>query len=87
MLRFVDDSTLHVRLWADCSGDWPRWGDYSFHYQAGDGQLRFRFDNTPDHSELSNYPHHLHVGDELRPEGPPTLREVVDRIRAYLGKQ
>jgi hypothetical protein len=60
-LRYHDDSTLHVELWADCSDDEPsiRWLHYSFHYQNADETLRFRYDNAPHHGDLPTFPHHL----------------------------
>lgn len=84
-LRFPDGSTLSLRLWADCSGDWPRWRTYSFHYSAADGSLRFRYDDTAHYPTLAGFPHHLHLQTgEVAPEDPPTLRTLIERIRPYL---
>ena len=60
-LLYPDDSALHIRLWADCSGEYPQWVSYSFQYQDAQGTLRFRYDNARDHPELPNFPHHLHL--------------------------
>ncbi|MEK7439379.1 MAG: DUF6516 family protein [Chloroflexota bacterium] len=39
--------------------------DYRYHWAAPDKQqLRRRWDNTPDHPELPNFPHHCHIESE-----------------------
>jgi len=39
--------------------------DYRYHWTSPDKQqLRRRWDNTPDHPELPNFPHHCHIESE-----------------------
>mgnify|MGYP001478778822 CR=1 FL=1 len=39
--------------------------DYRHHWtDHGKQALRRRWDNTPDHPELANFPHHIHVGNK-----------------------
>lgn len=39
--------------------------DYRHHWaKAERAQIRRRWDNTPDHPEVSTFPHHCHVGRE-----------------------
>jgi hypothetical protein len=39
--------------------------DYRYHWMdASKTVLRKRWDCTPDHPELPNFPHHVHIGDE-----------------------
>ena len=85
-LSYSDNSTLHVRLWVDCSGEYPRWISYSFQHQGAHDELRFRYDDARHHPELPNFPHHLHLGpdNEALPFGPPSLRDVATAIQWHL---
>ncbi len=58
---------------------------YSYHYQAADGQLLFRYDNAPHFPCLPGFPHHKHVGDKPpEPATPPDLSDVLREIDAFL---
>jgi hypothetical protein len=87
-LRYEDGSLLAVDLTADCSDDdlGVQWLSYSFHYQDRKNRQRFRYDNTPHHRTLANFPYHLHLGvaDVTLPEGPPAVRDVARRVQEYL---
>ncbi len=55
--------------------------DYRHQWMDGEKKaLRRRWDNTPDHPELENFPHHVHVGDEatIIPGHPTGLVELLD---------
>jgi hypothetical protein len=81
---FRPHSAFHVELGADCSGDFPVWFRYSFHY-IGPRRLGFRFDNSPHHRELANFPHHLHLSTgEILPLGPPAIRDVAAIVRWHI---
>lgn len=75
VLHYADDSTLHILLWADCSGDHVVWRHYSFNYLDARNAVRFRYDNAPHHPELPTFPDHLHWGgrggNTLRPAPTP----------------
>lgn len=55
---------------------------YSYHYQAADESLIFRYDDTPHHLHLTTFPHHKHDGDEKRiiEADPPSLEAVLREI-------
>ncbi len=39
--------------------------DYRYQWMDSEQQqLQRRWDNTPDHPELENFPHHIHIGSE-----------------------
>ncbi len=38
---------------------------YRYHSQRADGELMFRYDNTPHFPELPSYPHHKHLRDTV----------------------
>lgn len=54
--------------------------DYRYHWMDGNKCiLRKRWDNTPDHPELENFPHHLHIGDEstVIPSSPMSIISLI----------
>lgn len=81
---FCDTSELHIKdyLFVDATRK------YSYHWQDGDGTLRARWDNSPHHSQLSTYPHHLHTPCGVESSQTFTTVEVlnfiVERIRPNL---
>jgi hypothetical protein len=84
-LVYPDGSKLYVALEADCSGPFPVWGDYGFHYVGPDAALRFRFDNAPHYRGRQNFPYHLHLStDAVSPYGPPRIRQVAEAVLWHL---
>ena len=59
---------------------------YSYHRAVKSNQLIRRWDNTPHHPDLPDFPHHLHNGIkgavELRQ--PVSIFDVLDEIRRQL---
>ncbi|MCI0478449.1 MAG: DUF6516 family protein [Anaerolineales bacterium] len=55
--------------------------DYRHHWTDHAKQtLRRRWDNTPDHPELDNFPHHVHIGSkEVSVAGEPC--SIIDLLR------
>ena len=53
---------------------------YRYHYMRSDGELIFRYDNVPHHSEISTFPDHKHLSDSIVESGPVNLRDVVEEI-------
>ncbi len=60
--------------------------DYRHQWMMGDYQLRFRWDCTPHHPEISTHPHHCHVGSEglVEPSEPLTISDVLNLIQTNL---
>ena len=58
---------------------------YSYHWADKSNQLIRRWDNTPHHPDLPDFPHHLHDGatGTLEPSQPVSIFDVLDEI----GKQ
>ncbi len=82
-LILLDGSELYFRELVDVKADVLRLM-YSYHYQAPDDTLIFRYDDTPHHLQLTTFPHHKHDGNEKQIVAalPPTLRLVLDEIEA-----
>jgi hypothetical protein len=93
--RRVQDSGGYVRLraeltdgglleiseyWAETSGAELARLEYSFHWQAADGQLNVRWDNAAHHPELPNAPHHRHRAGGTA-EGNRELPTVTSVLR------
>jgi len=80
-LYFVDGSRLSFRELVDLSAKNVRLM-YSYHYQAANGSLIFRYDDTPHHRSLPGFPYHKHAGAETTviPASAPALVEVLAEI-------
>lgn len=57
---------------------------YSFHWQDMAGNLICRWDNTPHHPELDNFPHHIHTKDKVSASSEMDLRKVLSEAKAVL---
>ena len=82
-LYFADGSRLHFRELVEVQVRIVR-RMYSYHYQAADAALIFRYDDTPHHPGLSSFPHHKHAGSETNiiPAALPDLPTVLQEIEA-----
>lgn len=77
-MRFDNGSELHFREYVDTTQSQPRLM-YAYHFQDGDKQLRFRYDNAAHRPALSQAEHkHTANGVDLTPA--PTLQQVLDEI-------
>ena len=79
----VDESQLHFREFVNTQPKVDRF-TYVYHYQAADGSMIFRYDNTPHFPTLSSFPHHKHLSDGTSVEAcaAPTLAQVLAEIEA-----
>lgn len=57
---------------------------FSFHYQQADGALIFRYENSPHYPDLSTFPSHEHIGDEVVAAGPPGLADMLRDTAAII---
>ena len=51
---------------------------YRYHFQDGEYNLVFRYDNTPHFPEIATYPHHKHLPAETVPNHQPSIIEVIE---------
>ena len=56
---------------------------YSYHWESAEGELIFRWDNTPHFPNLPGFPHHVHDGrsDAVLPGQPMNIFAVLERIQ------
>ena len=77
-LQFNDTSELHFREFIDVSQPAVR-VMYAYHYQDGQNNLIFRYDNAAHNPPLPQ-PDHKHTGDAVDLSAAPSLRQVLDEI-------
>ena len=75
-ITFIDGSVLHVREYVSITER-----NYSFHWQNQEGLLILRWDNSPHHRHLPNFPHHYHENGDVKPCEEMHLDTVLDIIR------
>jgi len=68
----INDSILYIREYFN-----EEMMDYSYHWQAENGDLIQRWDNAPYHKEISTFPHHRHLGSDIFPSNEIGLEEVL----------
>lgn len=54
---------------------------YSYQWQEDDGKIIKRWDNSPHWKNISTFPYHMHIGDEVHPCPRMTVTDVIDEIR------
>ncbi|HAC64572.1 MAG TPA: hypothetical protein DCF68_13800 [Cyanothece sp. UBA12306] len=58
--------------------------DYRYHFQDEKNPLVFRYDSTPHFPNLSTFPHHKHLPNDVinsqKPEITQVLKEVIDLL-------
>jgi hypothetical protein len=80
-IYFRDGSLLHIREFVSVQHTIDRYM-YVYHYQDTNGNLIFRYDNTPHFPDISTFPHHKHAGRESAiiaanaPDVPMILQEI-----------
>ncbi len=53
---------------------------YRFNHSDGKGNMIFRYDNAAHHKETPAFPHHKHIGAEIKPSKEIGLAEVLSEI-------
>ncbi|MFH0775900.1 MAG: DUF6516 family protein [bacterium] len=83
-IYFIDGSVLHLREFADVREKIEVY-KYSYHYQKED-KLIFRYDNAKDSSarQLSTFPEHKHIGNEVTASKEPELSQILDEITEWI---
>ncbi|NUN65081.1 hypothetical protein HCU40_10020 [Pseudanabaena biceps] len=58
--------------------------DYRYHFQDGQNNLIFRYDNTPHFPNLSSFPHHKHLVDRAVSSDQPSIAMVIQEAITFL---
>lgn len=75
-IEFIDGSILYIKDYLFTDGK----RKYSYQWQTEAGSLISRWDNSPHHRNISTYPHHQHMPDEIIKSYKRNLREVLKII-------
>jgi hypothetical protein len=59
--------------------------DYRYHFQDGQNNLIFRYDSTPHFPNLSSFPHHKHLFDDVIACEKPDIADVLQEVMELLG--
>ena len=51
---------------------------YRYHFQDGQNNLVFRYDNTPHFQESENFPHHKHIQNEVIAADKPSILHIIE---------
>jgi len=54
---------------------------YRYHFQDGQYNLAFRYDNTPHFPGVETFPHHKHLSDRIVPSEQPSIFEAIEEAR------
>lgn len=58
--------------------------DYRYHFQDEKNQLVFRYDSTPHFPNLSNFPHHKHLPENVISSEKPKIIQVLREVAEIL---
>lgn len=58
---------------------------YSYYWLRPDGSTIIGWDNAPHHKEVQTFPHHKHIGKNIKPSEQTDIKEVMKFIRDFLG--
>ncbi len=72
------DAVLVIRQY------WRRGVLVAYGYYVRVGDYEEWWDNRPHHRDVPSYPHHRHVGDEVKPLLDPSLESFLARVKELL---
>ena len=58
--------------------------DYRYHCQDVQNHLIFRYDSTPHFPDLSSFPHHKHIPDDVIASEKPTIEQAVRKRLRFI---
>jgi hypothetical protein len=79
-LAFADQSYLEFSEYVQLVDGEIKVATYSYHWANSQDDLIMRWDNTPHFPKLSNFPHHIHHGQDVLPGQPVDIFLVLDEI-------
>jgi len=82
-IHFYGGSILHYFEIVETGKCYPQILKYSYQYIQDDLQI-FRYDDAPDHRDLSTFPHHKHIGsantERIESAYQPNLDNLFEEI-------
>ena len=82
-LRFLDNSLLEISEAIHISEVIYTWLSYRYHYQRSDGNIIFRYNNTPHHPDIVTHPEHKHIGESVVSAHRPDIETILLEAKKY----
>ncbi len=76
-INFINGSSLFIKDYLFLDGK----RKYSYHWQDANGKLITRWDNSPHHKEISTFPHHKHLLNDVVESKERIIKDVLKVIR------
>ncbi|BBD63199.1 hypothetical protein NIES2109_60490 (plasmid) [Nostoc sp. HK-01] len=83
-LRFNQTHLLEINEALLIIGNQLEFLDYRYHFQDERSCLVFRYDNTPHFPNLSTFPHHKHLPDDVISSAKPEITQVLKEATELL---
>lgn len=80
-LRFDNGSLLEINEAIVVDNGMLETLGYRYHLQRADGELIFRYDNTPHFPDLPEFPHHKHLRNTVIGSRKPELLAVLQEAK------
>jgi len=64
----------------------PKLRRYSYHVFAGK-KLIVRWDNAPHFKDVSTFPRHMHIGEEIKESKEMTIESVLEELKRMMSRQ
>ncbi|MBW1717312.1 MAG: hypothetical protein JRJ77_16070 [Deltaproteobacteria bacterium] len=80
-VRFPSGHMLELNEAIVGEGDHTRHLGYRYHFQDGENNVVFRYDNTPHFPSLDNFPHHKHLPDRVASVEQPSIVNAIKEAR------
>jgi len=84
-LRFKQTHLLEINEAIIITDNYLEFLDYRYHFQDEKNNLVFRYDSTPHFPNLSTFPHHKHLPNDVischKPEITQVLKEATELLR------
>ena len=84
-LRFKQTHLLEINEAIVITDNYLEFLDYRYHFQDEKNNLVFRYDSTPHFPNISTFPHHKHLPNDVischKPEITQVLKEATELLR------
>jgi len=83
-LRFKQTHLLEINEAIIITDNYLEFLDYRYHFQDEKNNLVFRYDSTPHFPNLSTFPHHKHLPNDVISCHNPEIKQVLKEATALL---
>ncbi|MCW5318269.1 hypothetical protein GTQ43_32420 [Nostoc sp. KVJ3] len=83
-LRFAQTHLLEINEAIVITDNQLKFLDYRYHFQDERNCLVFRYDSTPHFPDISTFPHHKHLPNDVISSQKPEITQVLKEITELL---